>query len=339
MQFLGTGTGTATIRLVMVGVVGASSSHRAELSDCLRFRRSSRRRAKDADEERVNLTSPQILAVRHAESVANVRRNEDPLRYAQSCWLDDSHTDAVAPVPRHEQLRDALLSPLGVASTIERGDAHLPGEPWGPGPVLLVVSPLTRTVLTAALLFRRLEEVEGVEYTVVLEPAAREVINAPHDIIEDVGRPHTAVFEDARRVLAECDAPASAVALLERIERASADVDPDWWVTRGEVPPARRVLEIEAEARRQALREAVKGHVVAETERRRGRAPSKVYIVCHWGVLWTLLKGKRGHFKNLECVDVTTDGEGEGFLDVDVPSALGGSGSWRGGLRWGQDHK
>ena len=94
-------------------------------------------------------------------------------------------------VPRNQQLRDALLTPLGVTSTIERGAESLPGEPasasaaanasadtsdkvtaadtnkkgtGGKGPILLVVSPLTRTVLTAALLFRKLEE-EGREVT------------------------------------------------------------------------------------------------------------------------------------------------------------------------------
>ena len=100
------------------------------------------------------------------------------------------------------------------------------------------------------------------------------------------------------------------------------------WVTRGqEAVVPRRVLNLERETRRQALRVAIKGHVL-EMERQ-SCAPSKIYIVCHWGVLYTLLRGKRNHFQNLECIDVTTDEEGEGFLDVNPPK----DGNWRGEWR------
>lgn len=74
-------------------LTAADLLHYAGPADCLRFRRSSRRRNSDQEKREPAiscLSRIPVLAVRHAESVANVRRKSDALGYARVCWLDDS---------------------------------------------------------------------------------------------------------------------------------------------------------------------------------------------------------------------------------------------------------
>jgi hypothetical protein len=284
-----------------------------------------------------------VFAVRHGQSVANVKKKADRQAYYKIAWLDDS--DA----PPTTRLRDCALTEEGVRETLRRSmaeplhpavhavradndsTASVPSPSSG---VLLVVSPLLRTVLTASLLFRRLVLDKSVRLHVALEPAAAEVLNAPHDIIENIGRDMKQVFAEARSVLAEhtdltgktfaaegagasadgadeakVSEPSSdgALALLEMLEEA-ARLPPLWWfapAAPGQLP--KRVLETGAEARLQRLREAVAAHVddivtaaaASSTEEVPQRSIDSVFIVCHWGVMFTLT-GEKGA-KNLDC--------------------------------------
>merc|ERR1712129_548360 len=96
------------------------------------------------------------------------------------------------------------------------------------GPILLVVSPLTRTILTASLLFHRLQA-SGHAINVIVEPTCSEVIHAPHDIVENLGRAPKVAVEEAEQVLRKHGAPDSASLLLSRIGVAAQHLDSDWW--------------------------------------------------------------------------------------------------------------
>jgi len=159
--------------------------------------------------------------------------------------------------------------------------------------VLLVVSPLTRTLLTGSLLFHRLLD-RGVTIKVVIEPACVEVINAPHDIVENLGRAPAEAFGEALAVLQAHDAPDSAVALLKRMEEAAKTLEANWWFKPlGPDNLPRRVLDSESSKRKACIRKQLKSHI-AEC------GPcTRVYIVGHWGVLRTLTG--EAHAKNLEC--------------------------------------
>ena len=236
--------------------------------------------------------APIVFAVCHAQSVANVVKERDLEEYYKIAWLDDvEKTD--------DRLRDATLSPKGAAETLQ-GSARFAQEDKDCGAVLLVVSPLLRTVLTASLLFHPLLD-RGVMVKVVVEPAVAEVINEPHDIVENIGRAPAEMLAEARQFLSEQQVSSSAAELLERIAASISCLDELWWfkpAAVGQLP--RRVLDMGFHQQRANIREKVKKHLATE-------GPcSRVYIVAHWGVLYTLANEDCG---NLECRLL------EGFLD------------------------
>mmetsp|Transcript_14934 Transcript_14934/g.21930 ORF Transcript_14934/g.21930 Transcript_14934/m.21930 type:complete len:260 (+) Transcript_14934:66-845(+) len=238
---------------------------------------------------------PVVYAVRHAQSVANSVKEADRVEYYKRCWLDDST------LPADRRLRDCVLTPEGAAATLSV--ALDPKEESSESSILIVVSPLTRALLTACLLFHRLQTVEGVRVLTVVEPAAVERLNAPHDIVENVGRQVASVFEEIYPFLLDVEAPPGAVALARALEASCQDLAQQWWFSAaepGQLP--QRVLESGVEERRERLRECIKRHV-----RDAGCAVSRVFVVCHWGVLFTLT-GVKGA-ANLESVEV------KGFLD------------------------
>lgn len=91
---------------------------------------------------------PRIFAVHHAESVAAMRERESCEAYCRVSWVDDDEADAA------RRLRDCQLSPAGIKATLAAADA-VAGEDELVGRVLLVVSPLLRTILTACLLYHK----------------------------------------------------------------------------------------------------------------------------------------------------------------------------------------
>mmetsp|Transcript_54337 Transcript_54337/g.99898 ORF Transcript_54337/g.99898 Transcript_54337/m.99898 type:complete len:369 (+) Transcript_54337:103-1209(+) len=223
--------------------------------------------------------APLIFAVRHAQSVANAIKASDESNYFKRWMLDDGGN------PREIRLRDAMLSPKGISDALAAA-ASLDKDAIEGGAVLLVVSPMLRTILTACLLFHQLIE-WGVPLKVVLEPAVREVVYAPHDIIENVGRPLSDTIREAEEILITAKAPPAAISLLHRLSQAASALPPHWWI-----PPTapdnlpQLVLYSEAAARRANIEERLRAHLAGVGQ------CSKVYIVCHWGTIWTLTGGK-----------------------------------------------
>ena len=157
-------------------------------------------------------------------------------------------------------MRDALLTPSGMQDTLARAEAIAEAS-LGDATVLLVVSPLTRAILTAVLGFHRLAERKRVH--VVLEPAAAEVINSPHDLIENIGRPMEVVFAECEACLAAVAAPPGASALLAQLRRAARALPPRWWAKHcrdGQLPV--RVFNSEAHRRRETLVAQTARHVL-----------------------------------------------------------------------------
>ena len=118
-------------------------------------------------------TQPVVLAVRHAESVANVAKSQDRTAYYKRAWLEEPWRSP------DERLRDCILSPNGIASTLKvtlAADKLNEDVGGGEGKVLILVSPLTRTILTAALLFHTLEA-SGRQLSIALEPTLVEVFD------------------------------------------------------------------------------------------------------------------------------------------------------------------
>jgi len=232
-------------------------------------------------------SKPRISAIRHAESVANVRKKADELAYSRRAWLDDSEK------PQHERLRDCVLSDKGVESTLACAD-EMEQLDHGDGDILLVVSPMTRTILTASLLFFKLNA--GRTVKVVIEPLVQEVINSPHDIVEDVGRPMDEVFSEAAQVLMDHNAD-GAIDMLGKLQEASKGLDRLWWFKPyGPDNLPRNVLRSGMDERRALMKDAVQRHV-----KQQGNI-SRVFIIGHWGVLYTL-SGRPGA-RNLECIDL-----------------------------------
>ena len=211
----------------------------------------------------------------------------DNLAYYKRCWLDDIGSDPC------ERLRDCALSVAGIETALEAAkDVFVPPE----GPLLLVVSPLLRTVLTTCLLFHR---VAG-RVRARVEASCAETINAPHDLVENIGRAPEDVFAEAYAILSGLEhCPDGALLLLARLHASSRGLSPNWWFRRpeqGQLPG--RVLESGAARRAGAIQSAVEAHVASAF---RGRSPpSAVFVVCHWGVVFTLA-GERGA-RNLEMV-------------------------------------
>mmetsp|Transcript_111362 Transcript_111362/g.359419 ORF Transcript_111362/g.359419 Transcript_111362/m.359419 type:complete len:125 (-) Transcript_111362:232-606(-) len=112
----------------------------------------------------------------------------------------------------YDRLRDCILTREGMQASLDKSAEAKGGfETAGKGVegcTLLCVSPMARTILTACLLYSELQQ-SGADVKVTLEPSCIESINAPHDIVEDIGRPMSVVFLEVRDVLREFDAPAS----------------------------------------------------------------------------------------------------------------------------------
>ena len=64
-----------------------------------------------------NVSRPVVLAVRHAQSVANVVKEKRTQWYYMNGWLDDSEK------PASERLRDCVLSHEGIQSTLAAAEA------------------------------------------------------------------------------------------------------------------------------------------------------------------------------------------------------------------------
>lgn len=223
-----------------------------------------------------------VYAIRHAESVANMVKKRDLKEYYRLAWLDDSEKE------QSERLRDTVLTQEGAVATMQRVTSLAAEMPPG-GPVLVIVSPLTRTLMTASLLFSLHLEAElagtGGAVHVVVEPAVIEVINAKHDLVENIGRQPVEAFAEAETFLEQLQAPKSALALLGRCKEAmaSAGLGHDWWhyhLEPGELP--KRALESGAPDRRLRIRAAVRKHIKANP------TVTKVFIVCHWGTVHTM---------------------------------------------------
>merc|ERR1719183_2705055 len=124
-----------------------------------------------------------MFAIRHAESVANMIWKSSEDRYYRYRFVNDIEN------PCTERLRDCLLTRQGVEATLERAKLFTDEVvSTGHRNVLLVVSPLSRAMMTTAFLFHKFSEA-GVYTHTVLEPAAVEEVYSPHDIIENIGRP------------------------------------------------------------------------------------------------------------------------------------------------------
>mmetsp|Transcript_9222 Transcript_9222/g.25809 ORF Transcript_9222/g.25809 Transcript_9222/m.25809 type:complete len:287 (-) Transcript_9222:183-1043(-) len=234
---------------------------------------------------------PPVTIVRHAESVANVIKAQGLAAYYKKSWLDDSAN------PPEERLRDCVLSNAGISSTLALAGDTLELVEHDPvdGKILLVVSPLSRTLLTACLLFHRVAHARNV--CVVVDPAAMEVLNEPHDLVENLGRPMDQVFDEARSLLLDRDAPVGALTLLERLRAAARHLDDDWWffpTAASNIP--KRVFESGMDVRRERLRKSLQKHVSSA-----GRV-TRVFIVTHWGVLYALNGGVES--KNLDFVEL-----------------------------------
>lgn len=351
---------------------------------------------------------PKVHALRHAESVANACKVENPLDYYKFGWLDDSLscnigkgglTLVASGTPRNKRLRDCLLTPMGVAETLERaakdpfscldigdtgrssvevpdpgvgkpsasrglkrkrsisetgvqptlGDpsklltsgsvlSHsmldeaptssnslralvtvrpsiFPRDPQDDALILLVViSPLTRAILTACLRYH-LHPMHKI--IIKMEPLAAEVFYAPFDMTENIGRRPEEAFLDAREFLESLDnIPATVFTLLERIREAGcSQLAEDWWTVQNrpfnsishdtvldEFIQPRRVFEIGKENRRTKLVQAVKEHIRdAENVCLQRGTIDAVVVVCHSGVIRTLTGMK---VKNLETIAI-----------------------------------
>ena len=153
-----------------------------------------------------------------------VRQDEYAGRFAagQTTYLfvDDAGT------PPSERLRDPVLSGYGVDHARCVGE-HLPPEHSAAHDgrrVLIVVLPLTRAVMTTALLFHKLS---AGDVEVALEPRLREVYFAPYPVIENMGRDAESIFADCRAQLkAE---PASVQWLLDKLAGAAMALPDGWW--------------------------------------------------------------------------------------------------------------
>lgn len=234
--------------------------------------------------------APPVTVVRHAESVANVIKAQDVTAYYKRSWLDDSAK------PPEERLRDCVLSKGGISASLALAGNMMELVEHDPvkGKILLIVSPLSRSLLTASLLFHRVAHTRDV--CVVVDPAATEVLNEPHDLVENLGRPMDQVFDEARALLGD-KAPVGALALLDKFRSAARHLDDDWWFspTAADNLP-RRVFESGMDARRERLRKSVQKHVSSVG------GVTRVFIVTHWGILHALNGGL--DTENLEMVEV-----------------------------------
>jgi len=152
------------------------------------------------------------------------------------------------------------------------------------GKILVIVSPLTRTIFATCMLFHRLALWRDV--CVVVDPAAMEVVNEPHDLVENLGRPMEDVFEELTEVLQARNAPVGAFMLLEKLRGAASHLDADWWfhpTTPTALPM--RVYEGGMDARAQRLRKSVQEHVSRTGD------VVRVFVVTHEGVTCALNDG------------------------------------------------
>merc|ERR1712228_156264 len=142
--------------------------------------------------------------------------------------------------------------------------------------------------LTASLLFGRLMA-HGTAVRVAIEAECRERIHMPHDIIENLGRDPKVTFAETEQVLREHNAELAVLELHAKLRDAAKDLESNWWFVEGREKTKVDDLPHQAgpdKARYNLIRRKVWSHVEAA-----GSSVSKVYIVCHWGVV-KMLTGK-----------------------------------------------
>merc|ERR1711881_397666 len=103
---------------------------------------------------------------------------------------------------------------------------ELPSE--GPRRVLLIVSPLSRTMMTAALLFHRLPQ-QGVDVDVVLEPGVIETMCWPHDQVAGMGTRPDKAIADVRGLLSDVALEVSVEDMISKLGQAAMSLPDSWW--------------------------------------------------------------------------------------------------------------
>lgn len=222
-------------------------------------------------------------------------------------WIDDSH------LPAELRIKDAELTPAGIADTLKRAETQLQELPSeGPRRVLLIVSPLTRTMMTAALLFHRLPT-QGVDIDVVLEPDVIETVLWPHDMGADNGTRPDEAFAEVRELVSDVSLGPGVEDMVKRLDQAAKALPGSWWqkpASPGQGNKAALFLkwvkaiadEQSVNERREGIIRSIRRHVIG-----RENHYCAVYVVCHGMTIVKLAGEPTGPLnltmlpKNLEC--------------------------------------